>query len=90
VDERPELGIDAQDDVPPPAAVASVGPAFGDILGPVQMGTARTAVAAGAKNAHIVYEIGFCHNAAKVVKKRKIVTSLRLYFYRNSILTKML
>ena len=61
VNERPQLGIHPKDNVTAPAAVAAVRSAFGNIFSPVQMGAAGAAVATGAKNAYVVYEVTFCH-----------------------------
>ena len=67
VDERPELGIHPQDDVAAAAAVSAVRTALGDVFCPVKVGASGSAVPACAENAHVVYEVRFCHNAAKVV-----------------------
>ena len=62
VDEGPQLGIYAQDDVAAPAAVTAVGTALGDVFGPVEVSASGAAVTAGAEDAYVVYEVTFCHN----------------------------
>ena len=77
VDEGPQLRIHPQDDVTAPAAVAAVGAALGHILGPVQMGTAGASVPAGAKDADVVYEVGFCHGFYRFACKFTVFSSVR-------------
>ena len=58
----PEVTVSFEDDMSSAAAVASVGTAFGDILGAVVMAAARAPFAAAAKYLYVVYEIRVGHN----------------------------
>jgi hypothetical protein len=66
MDKRPKLRINPQDNVASAAAVSAVRPALGHILGPVQVHAPSSSVPAGAEDLNVVYEIGFCHNSAKI------------------------
>ena len=57
-----EVTVSFEDDMSSAAAVASVGTAFGYILGAVVMAAARTPFAAAAKYLYVVYEIRVGHN----------------------------
>ncbi len=58
----PEVTVSFEDDMSSAAAVASVGTAFGYILGAVVMAAARAPFAAAAKYLYVVYEIRVGHN----------------------------
>jgi hypothetical protein len=61
VDERPKLGIHLEDDVPAPSAVTAVRSSLGNILGSVQVCTARSSVPAGTEDTDIIDEVTFSH-----------------------------
>ena len=61
VKQGPYIAVSAQDDVASPAAVASVGAAFGHIFGSVEMPASGSSLARAAKYLYVVYEVGVCH-----------------------------
>ena len=60
--QRPQLGITAQDDVTAASAVTAVRTALGDVLRPVKVHRSRAAVSRCAVYLYVVYEIGIGHN----------------------------
>jgi hypothetical protein len=61
MDQRPELGVYFQDDMPASASVASVGASFGNKFSPQQMGGTGASVSGFTKDFYIVYKIRFRH-----------------------------
>ena len=62
VDQCPELRAGPQDDMPAAASVSSVWPAFGNVLGSVQVHGARPSVSGSAVNLYVVYKVTISHN----------------------------
>ncbi len=61
VEQRPQVAVATHEDVSATAAVATVRPALGDILGAVEMARSRAPLARAAQDFYIVYKVGFCH-----------------------------
>ena len=77
MDERPFLRIRLENDVSAPSAVTAVRASLGYILRPVQVRRSRPSVPRCAEDLHVVYEIAFGHNGAKIRN-----------FVRNSVIAK--
>ena len=61
VQKCPEIAVSFQYDMSAPTAIATIGSAHGGMFIPHKMPASRTAMAAAAKNANLVYEITFLH-----------------------------
>ena len=67
VDQGPHLGVAAQDDMAATAAVTAVRATLGHIFFPAEVHTPRPSRARSTEDFHIVYEVAFCHNNAKIL-----------------------